>query len=51
MEKEDLKKSEKTKSKRIVYHFGFYLSLSFEDDTKDCVQFIFDDATIFHSGK
>lgn len=54
MEKENLKEADKTKetkTQKIVYHFGFYLSLVFEDGSKDCVQFIYDDATIFHSGK
>lgn len=54
MEKENLKEADKTKetkTQKIVYHFGFYLSLTFEDGSKDCVQFIYDDATIFHSGK
>lgn len=54
MKKENLKEADKVKepkTPKIIYHFGFYLSLTFEDGSKDCVQFIYDDATIFHSGK
>lgn len=54
MKKENLKEADKAKepkTPKIIYHFGFYLSLTFEDGSKDCVQFIYDDATIFHSGK